>query len=60
MLNWDDFHAEEKPKAKTPATPVLRHKQLRKTQLHRRLQWHHFNPSQPLLPLTEQKQLLLL
>jgi ribonucleoside-diphosphate reductase beta chain len=22
MLNWDDFHAEEKPKAKTAATPV--------------------------------------
>jgi ribonucleoside-diphosphate reductase beta chain len=23
MLNWDDFHAEEKPKAKAPATPTV-------------------------------------
>ena len=23
MLNWDDFHAEEKPKAKTPTTPTV-------------------------------------
>ena len=23
MLNWDDFHAEEKPKAKAPTTPIV-------------------------------------
>ena len=23
MLNWDDFHAEEKPKAKTATTPTV-------------------------------------